>query len=275
METGRTFATIFADMDFRQKLLEIQSEGEFKSVLLKHAQDLAAEQSNPARRLGNHERSPNELDELEPKCHIAQGLCEDLRRRLSHYISDYVDGIVGRKTISKTISTIFFLYFACILPTVAFGVLNDNNTSGAIGDIRKAIIGQTIGGLFFGIFGGQPLVIIMTTAPLCLYAKVVYNICEDFNLNFHAMYACVGLWTSFFLIIYAAFDVSRLMKWCTRSTEEIFALFISIAFAVDAFRDVFKSKLSNVSHTRDESFFLLFFFIIFIQRILCLVTSVT
>lgn len=56
METGRTFATIFADMDFRQKLLEISSEGEFKSVLLKHAQDLAAEQSNPTRRLGNHDR---------------------------------------------------------------------------------------------------------------------------------------------------------------------------------------------------------------------------
>ena len=246
METGRTFATIFADMDFRQRLLEIQSENEFKNVLLKHAQELAAEQSNPTRRLGNHDRALNsgggdEFDE--PKCRIAQGLCEDLRRRLNHYISDYVDGIVGRKTISKTISTIFFLYFACILPTVAFGVLNDNNTQGSIGDIRKAIIGQTIGGLSFGLFGGQPLVIIMTTAPLCLYAKVVYNICEDFELNFHAMYACVGLWNSFFLIIYAAFDVSRLMKWCTRSTEEIFALFISIAFAVDAFRDVFKSEL--------------------------------
>lgn len=56
METGRTFATIFADMDFRQRLLEIQSEAEFKNVLLKHAQELAAEQSNPTRRLGNHER---------------------------------------------------------------------------------------------------------------------------------------------------------------------------------------------------------------------------
>ncbi len=62
METGRTFATIFADMDFRQRLLEIQSEGEFKTVLLKHAQDLAAEQSNPTRRLGNHDRDVGEFD---------------------------------------------------------------------------------------------------------------------------------------------------------------------------------------------------------------------
>lgn len=42
-------------------------------------------------------------------------------------------GFVGHKTIHKTISTIFFLYFACILPTIAFGALNDNNTHGQIG----------------------------------------------------------------------------------------------------------------------------------------------
>ena len=71
---------------------------------------------------------------------------------------------------------------------------------------------------------------------------VIYNICEDFQVDFYAMYACVGLWNTFFLILYAIFDVSKLMKWCTRSTEEIFSLFISIAFAVDAGRDVVKSK---------------------------------
>lgn len=47
---------------------------------------------------------------------------------------------------------------------------------------------------------------------------------------------------AFFLILYAVFDVSRLMKWCTRSTEEIFALFISIAFVADAFKDAYKSE---------------------------------
>lgn len=51
LETGRTFATIFADMEFRQRLLEVHSEEEFKIILLKHAQDLAEEQSNPDKRL--------------------------------------------------------------------------------------------------------------------------------------------------------------------------------------------------------------------------------
>ena len=42
-------------MDFRQKLLDVHGETEFKGILLKHAQDLASEQSNPTRRIGNHE----------------------------------------------------------------------------------------------------------------------------------------------------------------------------------------------------------------------------
>ncbi|KAH9366697.1 hypothetical protein HPB48_000872 [Haemaphysalis longicornis] len=68
------------------------------------------------------------------RCPIAQGLNDDLRRRLSHYVSDYIDGVVGHRTIYKTISTIFFLYFACLLPTIAFGALNDTNTKGKIGE---------------------------------------------------------------------------------------------------------------------------------------------
>ena len=35
-----------------------------------------------------------------------------------------------------------------------------------------AILGQTIGGLIFSLLAGQPLIIIMTTAPIALYIKV-------------------------------------------------------------------------------------------------------
>ncbi|KAH7934993.1 hypothetical protein HPB52_002569 [Rhipicephalus sanguineus] len=110
LETGRTFATIFADMDFRQRLLEVHSEAEFKNVLLKHAQDLAAEQSNPVHLRG----SQAQLDFP-------------------------VSGVVGHRTIYKTVSTIFFLYFACLLPTIAFGALNDTNTKGKIGECLRIL----------------------------------------------------------------------------------------------------------------------------------------
>ncbi|CAG0904916.1 unnamed protein product, partial [Darwinula stevensoni] len=107
------------------------------------------------------------------------------------------------------------------------------------------IIGQTIGGLIYVVLSGQPLMILLTTAPLAIYIKIIYNICEDFQLDFFAMYCCVGLWNAFFLICYSLFGVSRLMRWSTRSTEEIFALFISVAFCVDATQDVIKDFANN------------------------------
>ncbi|RXG73946.1 hypothetical protein Avbf_08562, partial [Armadillidium vulgare] len=67
------------------------------------------------------------------------------------------------------------------------------------------------------------------------------------------MYCAVGLWNSFFLVVYSLFDVSRLMRWSTRSTEEIFALFISIAFCNDAFNDVRKNFHSNYYSEACES----------------------
>ncbi|KAK8757128.1 hypothetical protein V5799_000170 [Amblyomma americanum] len=68
---------------------------------------------------------------------------------------------------------------------------------------------------------------------------------QDFGFDFTAMYAWVGLWNSFFLFIYVVFDASKIMKWCTRSTEEIFSLFITIAFCLDAGRDVYKDFLRH------------------------------
>lgn len=43
LEMGRTFCTILADMDFKQRLLEAHSEEEFKTLVLNQTKDLAAE----------------------------------------------------------------------------------------------------------------------------------------------------------------------------------------------------------------------------------------
>ena len=57
-----------------------------------------------------------------------QGMYEDLKQRIPFYLSDFYDGFAGEKTLHKTISATIFLYFACILPAIAFGVLNLSNT---------------------------------------------------------------------------------------------------------------------------------------------------
>ncbi|TNN28853.1 Sodium bicarbonate transporter-like protein 11 [Liparis tanakae] len=63
---------------------------------------------------------------------------------------------------------------------------------------------------------------------------VIRGICDDYNLDFPAFYACIGLWNCLFLILGGIFNLSLFMKLFKRSTEEVIALFISIAFVVDA-----------------------------------------
>ena len=102
---------------------------------------------------------------------------EDLKQRIPFYLSDFYDGFVGEKTLHKTISATIFLYFACILPAIAFGVLNLHNTHGKIG-VMDAIMGQTMGGILFSMLAGQPLIVIMTTAPIALYIKIIVAVAE-------------------------------------------------------------------------------------------------
>lgn len=58
------------------------------------------------------------------------------------------------------------------------------------------------------------------------------------------MYASVGFWSTVFVLIYAVFGWSKLIKFSTRSVEEIFAMFITFCFFFDAIKDCVKSKSS-------------------------------
>ncbi|XP_067884822.1 sodium bicarbonate transporter-like protein 11 isoform X2 [Heterodontus francisci] len=233
LEVGRTFATMFADMNFRQKLLEAKTKEEFKEILVLQRHLLTVIHREPASKDNSKEQEdkpPQAYDFLR----MGKGMMEDLRRRLPLYLSDYTDGIIGsNKSIRKYITTILFLYCICLLPTIAFGSLNDENTRGSI-DVQKTILAQCIGGVAYAVFAGQPMGIVLTTAPLALYIHVIQGICDDYNLNFFAFYACVGLWNCFFCLVYGVMNFSLLKKFFKRSTDEILAVFISIAFVVDA-----------------------------------------
>ncbi|KAK8769883.1 hypothetical protein V5799_013652 [Amblyomma americanum] len=163
LETGRTFATLFADSGFRRRLWEARTPAEFAEELGEYARSLVGVSRSVQATNGYPLNNPDERKN--PNCTIGQGLRDDIRRRLPYYISDYID--------------------------------------------------------------------------------VIYDISQDFGFDFTAMYAWVGLWNSFFLFIYVVFDASKIMKWCTRSTEEIFSLFITIAFCLDAGRDVYKDFLRH------------------------------
>ncbi|KAM3937996.1 solute carrier family 4 member 11 isoform 3-T3 [Leptodactylus fuscus] len=251
-EVGRTFATMFSDIAFRQKLLETKTEEEFKEALVHQRHLLTVVNRHASVSDGHKVHSHKPLKDLllvpragpsrqlQEFLNVGKGVFDDIARRLPVYPLDFTDGIIGNnKAIGKYITTMIFLYFACLLPSIAFGSLNDESTGGVI-DVQKTIVGQCIGGVIYALFSGQPLVVLLTTAPLALYINVIRGICDDYNLDFKAFYAWTGLWNSCFLVLYSLFNCSLLMKLFKRSTEEIIALFISITFVLDALKGIIK-----------------------------------
>nr|XP_031530903.1 sodium bicarbonate transporter-like protein 11 isoform X3 [Vicugna pacos] len=240
----------------KMKLLKTHTEEEFKEALVHQRQLLTVTRqcssiSTESTIYTHRSSQPPQHTDFLP---VGKGIREDIARRLSVYPLDFTDGIIGKnKAVGKYITTTLFLYFACLLPTIAFGSLNDENTNGAI-DVQKTMAGQSIGGLLYALFSGQPLVVLLTTAPLALYIHVIRGICDDYNLDFNTFYAWTGLWNSFFLTLYAIFNLSLVMSLFKRSTEEIIALFISITFVLDAVKGMVKifQKYYYGHHLRNE-----------------------
>uniref|UniRef100_A0A8C2KDZ4 Solute carrier family 4 member 11 n=1 Tax=Cyprinus carpio TaxID=7962 RepID=A0A8C2KDZ4_CYPCA len=209
MELGRTFASMFSDISFRQKLLESKTQEEFKEALLIQRYHLTAAKLKTTAVEGE-ETDPHSQKPL--KCRdffrVGRGIYEDLCRRLPLYPSDFTDGLVGNnKALVKFMTTSIFLYIAVLLPAIAFGSLNDESTRGEIGDH---------------------------------FHTHIRGVCDDYELDFAAFYACIGLWNSLFLIMGGVFNLSLLVKLFKRSIEEVIALFISIAFVADAVKGTIK-----------------------------------
>ncbi|XP_030224313.1 sodium bicarbonate transporter-like protein 11 isoform X1 [Gadus morhua] len=241
IELGRTFATLLSDISFRQKLLETRTEEEFKKELVLQRRLLSSGSDKPLEEVVD-DTDPRKGKPLECTDFLKpfKGVYDDLRRRLPLYPSDFTDGIVGPdRSLLKYTTTAIFLYITILLPAIAFGSLNDESTRGEI-NVQKTIVGQSIGGVIYALFAGSPLVIPLTTAPLAIFISVIRGICDDYSIDFEAFYACIGLWNSLFLILGGLFNVSLLMKLFKRSTEEVIALFISIAFVGDAVKGTVK-----------------------------------
>ena len=56
--------------------------------------------------------------------------------------------------------------------------------------VKKIIFSQAFGGVVFALIGGQPLIVMLSTAPLALFIKVIYDIAIANNIAFLSMYGC-------------------------------------------------------------------------------------
>lgn len=196
---------------------------------------------------------PKELGPLEWSHKFAGGLRADVARRAKIYGSDWSDAFAGENTM-KTASSTLFLFFACLSPAIAFGLLFQDGCENAFG-VVEMIMSSAIAGIIWAFFSGQPLCILGATGPVLAYTVVVYNMYGSMfgKEYFLPMYFWTGAWFSLFTVLLAASDMCCIVKHVTKFTEEIFSGLISAIFIVEALKPTIKNFCTG-KYEQDSAF---------------------
>jgi len=175
---------------------------------------------------------------------IFSGIKNDFSRKSKFWIDDFRSGLNV-----KVLASILFMFFACAAPAVAFGALVDTLTEGHIG-VVETLISTIACGLIWTFLGGQPLIILGSTGPNTIFIGLLYQLCKHFELPFLGTFFWVGMWTMLILCTSAIFNVSKLMKYFTRFTDETFATLIALIYIGKAIENTI-GDLSNSSMPTD------------------------
>ena len=166
---------------------------------------------------------------------FGSGILSDVKRRAPAYVSDWTDGF-RRRSVSASL----FLYFACLAPTIAFGGLTSIITSGSMGVI-EFILSCGFGGVVYSVFSGQPMTFVGPTGLTLAFTAALYRFTEAKKLPFLVMYSWTGMWTSLFLALCAAFNLSDLIRYCTRFTDDCFNALLALNFLYEAILNLLRN----------------------------------
>ena len=165
---------------------------------------------------------------------IFDGIKSDFRRRYPFYKSDFINLKDG-----KVVSATFYLFFACLANAIAFGSLSELLTEGEIGVIEM-LLATAVGGIFYALLSAQPIILLGGTGPIVIFTSLLFGVCREYNINFISVYGWCGVWTGIILIIFAITNVSNLMRFFSRFTDDIFAALVSIIFIFEAIKNLTK-----------------------------------
>lgn len=187
-----------------------------------------------------------EKDPLDRTGFFCGGLIEDIKRRTKFYLSDFRDGFN-----MQCLLTSIFLYFSVFAPNVAFGSILHKKTAGWLG-VSEVIYATCLCGVLFGLFAGQPLIIIGATGPVLVFEQTIYEFCTIYDLEFLPWRCWIGFWVMIILFGVVALEGCFLVRYFTRFTEEIFACLISVIFiyeAINFLKQVFKDNPLEKSYS--------------------------
>lgn len=160
------------------------------------------------------------------------GLVADIKRKIPWYASDFKDCLH-----IQCVASTLYLYLATLTPNVTFGGLLGLATNQYMGTM-ECILTAAIVGILFALFAGQPLNILGSTGPMLVLEMIVYSFCIDQGWDYMPFRAWTGIWTTVIIMLVVAFDLSALVRYITRFTEESFACLIAIIFIYEAIKKV-------------------------------------
>ncbi|KAK3083073.1 hypothetical protein FSP39_013225 [Pinctada imbricata] len=193
---------------------------------------------------GNGKSSEGHADPtLQRTGRLFGGLIQDIKRKAKWYKSDFTDSLH-----LQCVASFVYLFLATLTPNVTFGGLLGQATDQYMGTM-ECILAASICGVIFALFAGQPLNILGSTGPMLVLEGIIYKFCMSQHWDYMPVRLWVGLWTAFFMLVIVAFDLSALVRYITRFTEESFAFLIALIFIVKAFQ-----KLIEIEHKMPVTF---------------------
>ncbi|XP_055959093.1 sodium bicarbonate cotransporter 3 isoform X3 [Patella vulgata] len=164
------------------------------------------------------------------------GLIDDVKRKVKWWPSDFKDAIHV-----QCLASFIFLYFACLTPIITFGGLLGDATGNNMAALESILAGA-ICGITYSLCAGQPLTILGSTGPVLVFETILNHFCSDNGIDYLQFRLWIGIWTGLILIFMVAFDLSALVRFITRFTEESFAALISLIFIYEALAKLIKIK---------------------------------
>ncbi|XP_070186567.1 electroneutral sodium bicarbonate exchanger 1-like isoform X2 [Littorina saxatilis] len=259
VEIGRSMSTIMVDEVFREVAYKAKSRQDILAGVDEFLDQVTAlppgewdpkiriepPQSVPSQeqRMAPPPQAGEEKEEEEEESHcdptlvrsgrLFGGLITDIKRKLPWFASDFKDSLH-----IQCVASIIFLYLATLTPNVTFGGLLGQATDQYMGTM-ECIFTASVVGVLFALFAGQPLNILGSTGPMLVLEMILYRFCKDNELEFLPFRCWIGIWTAFILMIIVAFDLSALVRYITRFTEESFASLIAFIFIAEAFKKLY------------------------------------
>lgn len=155
---------------------------------------------------------------------VGSDIRQDVRRRIPFYISDWTDAY-NYRVVPATV----YMFFANILPAIAFAQDLFDRTNGAYG-VNEVLMGSAMGGIVFGLFAGQPLTIVGVTGPICIFSYTIFDIITPKGVNYFAFMTWVAIWSFIMHTLIAVFNGVRFMRYVTMYSCDVFGCFINIIY---------------------------------------------